>query len=635
MMRESLRYGVFAWLGLGLLAPTSTVCAGDPDPKSYWDVRDLRPGMKGVGRTVMVGNTLEEFNVEILGVQRGVSPGRDMILCRLSGCNLEHAGIIQGMSGSPITIDGKLVGAVAYAWEFGKDPIAGVTPFSQMVEYVRANERRVAIEGRDKIRTASATSRLPDNAFDRDAMPMLELGTARPDMAPRQVSGGGLSGMRPIAMPLSATGFSPRALAILEERLGPLGMAAIAGGGVNDDILAREGDKPLTPGSPVSVAMITGDFDLSGIGTVTHVEGERVYAFGHPMFGLGQCEFPMMTGWIHTVYPRASVSMKMGSPMKVVGVLDTDVSTAVSGRLGRKPDMMPMTVKVRVGPYSEPKAYRVEIAREMNLLSTLVMTVLTSAVDTEGNLPDELTARIEALIRIAGRDPLVVQETLSGSRYTGPTGPMALFASVGSTINLLARNPFGPVRIEAIDCNVVLEPRRALADLESIRVLNDRVEPGETLHILGTLKPYKGQRHTIEMTLTVPDDTPEGSHEIQVCDLPRSLQRRYRANPALLEPKSLDALVQLLRDRAAPTRTALYLHLARQGKGVTLGGQPLADLPGSVRTVLASTRTSSVQSVREDAIAAIETPWVVEGAQTVTIQVTRNPGLARIEPGGN
>ena len=120
--------------------------AGEPDPKTYWDVKDLRPGMKGTGKTVMVGTKLEEFGAEVLGVMKDVSPGRDMVLCRLTGCNLEHAGIIQGMSGSPIYIDGKLLGAVAYAWEFAKDPIAGVTPFQQMVRYVRANDRRIAAE---------------------------------------------------------------------------------------------------------------------------------------------------------------------------------------------------------------------------------------------------------------------------------------------------------------------------------------------------------------------------------------------------------------------------------------------------------------------------------------------------------
>src|SRR4029077_10694983 len=129
--------------------------ASEPDPKSYWDVSQIRPGMKGVGRTVMVGTKLEEFGAEVLGVMRDVSPGRDMVLCRLTGCNLEHAGIIQGMSGSPIYVDGKLLGAVAFAWEFAKDPIAGVTPFEQMVQYVRSNDRRTAAEAKENDKKAS------------------------------------------------------------------------------------------------------------------------------------------------------------------------------------------------------------------------------------------------------------------------------------------------------------------------------------------------------------------------------------------------------------------------------------------------------------------------------------------------
>ena len=132
-------------LGVG-----SRAGAGEPSPATYWKVNDIRPGMKGTGRTVMVGTKLEEFGAEVLGVMRDVSPGRDMVLCRLTGCNLEHAGIIQGMSGSPIYIDGKLLGAVAFAWEFAKDPIAGVTPFSQMVQYVRSNDRRIAAEAKEQ-----------------------------------------------------------------------------------------------------------------------------------------------------------------------------------------------------------------------------------------------------------------------------------------------------------------------------------------------------------------------------------------------------------------------------------------------------------------------------------------------------
>jgi hypothetical protein len=626
---RSLRLALL-WVCAGLLTGLSSR-AGEPDAKSYWDVKDLRPGMTGVGRTVMVGSTLEEFGVEVLGVLRGVSPGRDMVLCRLKGCNLEHAGIIQGMSGSPVYIDGKLVGAVAFAWEFAKDPIAGVTPFSEMVAYVRSNDRRLAAEPAEHDDHALRAARLDTTLWDRDALLPSPDSALSPPHSALRVSGGGLAGMQPIATPLAATGFSPRALAILQERLGPLGLTAAPGGGALDDLVEREGARPLVPGAPVSVGLVTGDFDLSGIGTVTHVEGDRVYAFGHPMMGLGACELPMMTGWIHTVYPRASVSMKLGSPLKTVGVLDTDVSTAVSGRLGPKPDMLPMSVRVVSNHYAEPHTYRVALAREPNLLPTLVLTVLASAIDTEGNLPDELTARIEAEIKLAGHEPVVVRETLSGPRYAGPNGPMALFASVASTVQLLARNPIGAVRIEAIDCRIELERTRQLAEIESLRLASDRVEPGQPLRAIVTLKPYKGERRSIGITLPLPDDLPEGTYEVSVNDVNRSLQRRFRNAPGLLEPKSLEALLALLRGRTEPTRTALYLHVPRPGRGLSVVGQAMPDLPGGVRAVLSSPRETAGPPVREDLVAAAETAWVIEGSQAVNFTVVKDRGVAEPE----
>jgi hypothetical protein len=598
--------------------------AADANPTPYWNVRDIRPGMKGVGRTVMVGTTLEEFQVEVLGVMTDVSPGRDMILCRLSGCNLEHAGIIQGMSGSPIYIDGKLVGAVAFAWEFAKDPIAGVTPYAQMVQYVRANERRLAAEAKGRGAAAVRTARLDAAELDRDAplAPIVPGGGA--GGAASMVSGGGLAGMRPIATPLAATGFSARALALLESQLGPIGLAPTAGGGALKEIVEREGNKPLVPGSPLSVAMVTGDFDLSGIGTVTHVEGERVYAFGHPMMGLGPCQLPMMTGYIHTVYPRASVSMKMGSPLKVVGVLDTDVSTAVSGRLGAVPDMLPVTVRVKANDYSEPRDYHVQVAREPNLMATLVMTVLASAIDTEGNLPEELTARLEAEIQVEGYPPLVIREALSGPRYSGPMGPMALFSSVVNTVHLLLRNPLAPFRIESIDCRITLEPRRTQADIESVRLATDRVLAGQDLNAVVTVKPFKGPRQVYPVRIRVPADLPEGTYELSIVDLGRSLQKRFRSTPGLLEPKTPADLIELLRLKNEPTRTALYAHIPLPARGLTVKGQALPDLPSSVRSVLASPRETPDPPVRNELIHSQETPWVLDGVQTVSFTVVRD-----------
>jgi hypothetical protein len=633
MLDPSVRPASFVFRVVAVLAALgASMCAAsyasEPDPKMYWDVGQIRPGMKGTGRTVMVGTKLEEFGAEVLGVLQDVSPGRDMVLCRLTGCNLEHAGIIQGMSGSPIYIQGKLLGAVAFAWEFAKDPIAGVTPFSQMIQYVRSNDRRIAAESKEIGNQKFHAANLP-------IMPLID-GLAGEETQPSwpslpavvPVSGGGMAGMTPIITPLAASGFTPRALSTLGERLRPLGMAPMAGGAASDRIIREEGDRPLVPGSPLSIAMVTGDFDLSGIGTVTHVEGNRVYGFGHPMLSLGACEFPMMTGYIHTVYPRASVSMKMGSPLKIVGVIDTDVSTSVSGRIGPKPDMLPLSVRVKTSRFADANTYHVQIVREPILLSTLIMAVLTNAADTEGNLPEELTAHLTATIRLKGFEAITLSDTYSGSRYTGAMGASMLFSPLASIVSILARNSMAPVRIESIDCDVEIEPGRRVAQIESFRLLSDTVEPGKELKAFVTLKPYKGERETVEMTLPIPGDFPEGPCEVVVCDTPNSVRRRFRNDPTILEPHDLAAVMRAIRVQTEPKRTGVYLHVPSPEKGVSVQGQSLPNLPGSVRAVFASKREVPAPPLRSDLVAVKNTDWVIDGLQSLRFTVAKDAGLS-------
>jgi hypothetical protein len=605
----------------------SCATAGEPDPKSYWDVGQIRPGMKGVGQTVMVGTKLEEFGAEVLGVMRDVSPGRDMVLCRLTGCNLEHAGIIQGMSGSPIYIDGKLLGAVAFAWEFAKDPIAGVTPFSQMCQYVRSNDRRIAAESKSraggKFHAASFGVPLLIDGL-ADEAPISPLSSSQPIT----VSGGGIGGMTPIVTPLAASGFGPRALNLLSDRLRPLGMAPMSGGAAPERVVREEGDRPLAPGSPLSIAMVMGDFDLSGIGTVTHVEGDRVYGFGHPMFSLGACEFPMMTGYIHTVYPRASVSMKMGSPLKVVGVIDTDVSTSVAGRIGPKPDMLPLSVRVKTSQFADAHTYRVQMVREPVLLPNLIMAVLTNAIDTEGNLPEELTAQLSATIRIKGFDPISVSDTFSGPRYTGPMGAAALFSPLASMVNILVKNSMAPVRIESIDCDVQIEPGRKVAQIDTVRLVSETIEPGHDLKAIVTLKPFKGERETVELSIPIPADFPEGPCEAVFCDAANSIRRKLRNDPAVLEPRDLNGVIQTIRIQTEPKRTAVYAHIPSPERGLSVQGQPLPNLPGSVRAVFASKREVPVSPIRTDMVQVAATGWVVEGMHSLRFMVAKDAGLS-------
>jgi hypothetical protein len=447
-------------------------------------------------------------------------------------------------------------------------------------------------------------------------------------MEPMPVAGGAMGGMTPIVTPLAASGFSPRALSMLADRLRPIGMAPMAGGAAPERILREEGDRPLVPGSPLSIGLVLGDFDLSGIGTVTHVEGRRVYGFGHPMMSLGACELPMMTGYIHTVYPRASVSMKMGSPLKIVGTIDTDVSTSVAGRIGTTPDMLPMSVRVKTGRYADPRTYRVRIVREPALLPNLIMAVLTNAIDTEGNLPEELTAHLTATICIQGHEPISFSDSFSGARYTGQMGPAALFNPLASIVNILVKNAMAPVRVESVHCDVEIEPGRRVAAIESVRLLSDTIEPGQTLKGLVTLRPFKGERETIEVSMPIPTDFPEGSHEVTICDAASSVRRVVRNDPGLLDPHDLPGLLRTIKVQIEPKRTGVYLLIPAPEKGVSIKGQALPNLPGSVRSVFASKREGPLPSVRSDMTQVVPSRWVIEGSQTLKFTVVKDAGLS-------
>jgi hypothetical protein len=262
------------------------------------------------------------------------------------------------------------------------------------------------------------------------------------------------------------------------------------------------------------------------------------------------------------------------------------------------------------------------------MLATLVMSVLTNAIDTEGNLPEELTARLNATIRFKGHDPIEVHDTLSGPRYTGPMGPSSMFIPIASIVNIVVRNPMTPVRIESIDCDIELAPGRSVATVESVRLASDRLEPGQTLKAFVTVKPHKGERQVVPVTVALPKDLPEGAYDFQVVDSVNSLRRRLRNEPGLTEPRDVDGLLTLLRLQTLPRRTAVHVHIPLPDRGVSVHGQPLPNLPGSARAVLASSRQSGEPSIRADLIETVDTPWVIDGGQSLRFTVVKDAALS-------
>jgi hypothetical protein len=607
---------LFPALVLGVFAGAA---AAQEPAKGYWAVDDIKEGMKGFGKTVMHGTKIEQFDVEVLGVQRGSSPGRDMVLVRLSGCRLEQTGVIAGMSGSPIYVEGKLLGAVAFAWPFGKEPIAGVTPFAQMVGFASNLRKEYLADAAAPAPAASLPNlKILDSPF---RSPLLH--------APQPALGGNTTGLglNRIKTPLVASGFAPRSVAMLGELMEPLGMMPVLGGGAAADVLDAAAGEPLQPGSPLSIAMVTGDFDLSGIGTVTHVEGDRVYGFGHPMFSLGKCEFPMMTGYIHVVYPRQTVSFKMGSPLRTVGVIDTDVSTCVAGRLGPRPRMVPMEVTVHRQGQREPHRYKVEIARQKDMFPSMVFAVLGGSIDTEGDLPDELTMKVETTVRPKGLAPLVISDVYSGSQYSGSFAAGAAYGIVPNLINSLVRNPFEEVEIESITSSTVIQEGRTSADVRKLRLRSEVYEPGDRLIAEVELEPYKGAPCSFEITLDLPVGLPVGLYQAVVCDSMTSVRADLRNQPQLLQPENLAQLHRVLALQVAERRTNLYLRVMTRDIGVAQDGQAMPSLPQSFAQMLMSRRRSGSMPIRTELVAKTETPFVVQGAQVLPFAVVADKKL--------
>ena len=585
-----------------------------PKPDAYWQVDDVRPGMKGVGRTVLKGTKVETFDAEVLGVLKNTSPGRDMVLCRLSGLDLEKTGVIAGMSGSPVYLDGKLLGAVAYAWPFGKEPIAGITPFCQMHGFVEAYERRdLAEQGKPTRVGLAAPLRLGGKDFDA-----VTVSDGFGDPEPRAADE---MWMVPLRTPLAASGFTPHSLALLRQRTGGTGLVPVMGGAASANVVEEARNVPLEPGGPLAVSLVMGDFDLSGIGTVTHIEGKRVYGWGHPFLGLGSCDFPLMTGYIHTIYPRQTVSFKMGSPLRTVGVINADVSTGIAGWLEREPDLLPLRMSVALRD-EKARVYNVKVVRQRALMPTLVFTALSNAVDMEGELPEEMTAELHVRIELEGRPAIVIDDTFSG--FSGGRAPQALYGQVAAVVQALTFNPYAAVRITRIDCSAKVLPGRRTADVDAVELSSDVYAPGDTVKGTVFVRPWKGARKRVAVELKLPADLPEGPYVLTVSDDIACVRANLRDNPTLSNPQTVEQILESVQAQLAARRTNVALRLPLTASGVALEGKALPDLPGSMVHILSNSKRTGAQSMNGALVVRQPTDWVIQGSETVKFTVSKN-----------
>lgn len=591
-----------------------------PAATATFPVSELRAGMVGTGRTVFEGDRLEDFTVRILGVLRNViGTRRDLILAKLEGGPLADTGVIAGMSGSPVYIDGRLVGAVSYSLgQFSKEPIAGITPITEMVEASSLSTNR-----RQLSRVDLAQPFTPDGLRQslREAMSWARPFASSPTDV--QVLGTGTVNaalgtmLRPIATPLALGGFDPSALETLTALLGDQGFQPVmapalgqTGAGAN----ARAGDPPLRPGDPVGVTLMSGDMELGATGTVTEVDGTRVYAFGHPFYGLGPVEFPMTRAYVHTLLPSLANSSKIASPGAVIGTIWQDRAVAIAGTLGPGPQLIPI---------------RLTLTSDRGTTQTFSMAMVKDQLFTPLLAYLSVFNTLGSYERQNGVGSFVVRGSASVKKYgtldfadmfSGDSPSAGAAASIVGPINALVRNAFEDVELDGLTLDIRASEQPRSATLERVWIEGDRPRPGGTVTVRMVLKTYRGEEFTRSLPITIPPQA-RGNLQVLVADAPRLAQWEARELPAQpVQARGLPQMLKVLNGTRKNDR--LYVRLLGRDGGAVVKGESLAALPPSVLAVLEADRSGgSFRSIDATLLGEwdIAADLAVIGARTLTL----------------
>lgn len=528
--------------------------AGRAEPSSIMPLKDVRPGMVGEGLTVFRGTKPEPFKFRVVSILRNFLPKQDVILIRVEDERVEKSGVAAGMSGSPVYIDGKVMGAVAYAWSFSKEPLAGVTPIESMLAE-KSRPRR-----RDGEAYASGLSRAPAATLAQEA------------------AGFGESRLERVGVPFAISGLTPEAIASVATELKALGLVPLRAGGGGPSVRPSKGH--VEPGSAIGVELIRGDMSAVGTGTVTYVDGNHVFAFGHPMLGTGEVELPLVESEIHTFMPSLATSFKMASPLAEIGTLVQDRQSCIVGDLSRRTKMMPVRVTVSV-PDAEPRPFRAEVARDKRLTPMLASMVLASAVTTSEPDPAEMVITVRTRLEVKGMAPIVIDDA-----FPSPEGlsPRALSMSRGiRALSELLANPFSPAVVERMDVDLRLEYRRDWAEVVSAALPRDEVEPGQTLPLRVTMRSFGGKEFIETIPVNIPRALAGELVKIEVAS-------GALVKPDVARPENLHDFVELLS--AGYTAASLIVSLSTPDSGVAMRGRLIPGLPPSALDTLRSANAS-------------------------------------------
>jgi hypothetical protein len=575
------------------------------DRSRYLDAGQLRPGMKGIGKTVFAGTEIETFDVEVVSVIPNVDPGREMILVRCDGPKFRRTGVAGGMSGSPIYVtdplDGrlKLIGAIAYGWTFQTEPVIGVQPIRSMLEVGSAPSSRAR-------RASPRPSAEPGDRFVLAGLVKLDTGSEPADRDP-------IDGLAQMSIPLVIGGASPPAMEWLGRQLSDTCLVPVSATGSATETDYQ--DAPFEPGSVLCVAIMRGDLAMTALGTVTEVVDGRVLGFGHALIGEGKSEMPLASGYIHTVMPSAARSFKIGSALAPVGRLVQDEYSGILGEEGRKARMIPLNITVTHDQFKEEFEYQTADSDYFTPLA--VGTALGSSMTVRHDVPREYSINYKYRIDFGELGTYVIDN------FTSQSGIRQMWADLLSPLSIMLDNPFGRARVDDISCRLDISSVARQAFIEHAQLLRGRLRPGENVQVDVTWLHFRGSKETNRYEMHVPVDLPEGTYQFTICSWQEHLRALRKEKPHLFEARNLKELLKAVQTAADVREDRLYCRLVTKEGGLSIDGRQMAKLPSCRAAILADSKRSDVTPYQEAIVVTRPLGFAVSGMRNFKVTIDK------------
>jgi len=585
---------------------------------NFMPVKQIKPGMKGKGLTVFEGDEIESFDVEIIDVIYNYYPDRDIILVKLIDDKTEHTGVAAGMSGSPIYINEKLIGALAYRYgEFMKDPIAGVTPIEEMKQIFHKEKIR-SLESINIKNQESIYSKYYLNPHSQENVDMLSLLDEKADNNYQKI--------QPIKTPLVITGLQPSLYKKINQRFDKLNITLLPGGKVKTDPTTKNVD--LVPGSAVGAVIVNGDFDISAVGTVTYRDGDKILAFGHPMLDAGPVNLPMAKATVITTLSSYWASNKLAVSTDIIGNIKQDRSPGIMGIIGGKAPLIPVSVTVNSKLHQE-KEYNFNIADDRSnytRIPVFLWITLLNTLESARIANGDYALKLNGCMKIKNSTDINFDNFYSGGAsgfYSGSGYDIAEAAyDIAMTLGSILTNKFQPIKIEQLLLNFEAIPGQKSARIEKIYFNKKTVKPGEKLKVILHLTPYLGKTIELSEQIVIPKNVSSKTVTLTIGGKNEITGWELRAGKAKFIPNNFAELIKILNKRRK--NNDIIIQLKMKDNGAILHGQEFYSLPPSINSVLRQEKAQKTfKSLNEKIIKEwiISTDYGITGGRKINLRI--------------